>query len=149
MSDALDRTKGAMMLDMPIDYRMQHGRICTTTQRTCLGCGRASPEGGRVSRVAECWLCAMVEDSPCDPFPEVVTDADAVRCPGCRAKAVVERLNGDAKKKDEGGCEHEDEMRRERAINDRKRLQEAMRRERAANDAKRVDMDRQRRARTK
>ncbi len=144
MSDALDRAKAAMMLDMPIWYRIQYGRVCTTTHRMCVGCGHVSLEG-TVSRVAECWLCAMIENSPCEPIPGVGTDGDGVWCPQCRAKPVKGSLNGKVKK-DGRGCMYEEEMRRERESNDRKRLEEeAMRRERKKNELERVQKDRKRR----
>ncbi|ERF73467.1 hypothetical protein EPUS_04090 [Endocarpon pusillum Z07020] len=149
IADAVDRTKGAMMLDMPMWFRLEYGRTCTTTRQMCARCSRLGEDEGEVSRVAECWLCAMIGDETkmCEPVPgfgeQREGDGHEFLCPKCRARAVVGNGNGPA---DGGGCEYEVEMRRERKVNDQKRVEEAMRRERETNDRKRVEKDRQRRA---
>ncbi|KAF7507294.1 hypothetical protein GJ744_010728 [Endocarpon pusillum] len=154
IADAVDRTKAAMMLDMPIWFRLQYGRTCTTTRQMCAGCGRFGEDEGEVSRAAECWLCAMVGDETkmCQPVPgfgeQREDDGDGFWCRECRARAVVGKGNGlaDGGGTDGCGCEYEVEMRREREVNDQKRVEEAMRRERETSDRKRVEKDQQRKA---
>lgn len=152
IADAIDRTKAAMMLDMPIWFRLQYGRTCTTTRQMCERCGRLGEDEGVVSRVAECWLCAMTGDETkmCVPVPgygeQNEGDGNGVGCPNCRGRTVVGNGLADGGGTDGRGCEYEVMMRRERDVNDQKRVEDAMRRERETNDQKRVEKDRQRRA---
>ena len=82
LEDDLDRAAGEMMNEMPLEYRLQHGRTCTSVSKR-LACGHVT--NATLTRPKDCWICAQSRPKLCQPVPIIEDDLRGESCSTCQA----------------------------------------------------------------
>jgi hypothetical protein len=82
LNDDLDRAVGQMMANMPLEYRLEHGRTCSSTSKR-VTCGHVTKIV--LERPKDCWLCAVNSPYLCQPVTVIENSIHIEACPRCTA----------------------------------------------------------------